>query len=139
MKGKQDKIEFIYTIAKKNKMKNFKIFMMALLLSLFIMSCNTLQTFSESDSVEYNLAKMYALHKLEKAFDTKIDVAKHFKAETNLSIEKVESIFGKQLTRKFTDSLSLVFENQRVRTSLVYIKKEDNRVLIRLDRKPKIN
>lgn len=119
-------------------MKNFKIFMVALL-SLMIVSCNTLQTFSENDSLEYNLAKMYALHKLEKAFDTKIDVAKHFKAETNLSIEKVESIFGKQLTRKFTDSLSLVFENQRVRTSLVYIKKEDNRVLIRLDRKPKIN
>lgn len=105
-------------------------------IALLMCACSQLLNFSK-ESTEYELLKFYAVSKLEKAFNIKIDLSKHFKAETNLSRSELEDIFGKGLTAKFTDTLSLTFENQKVRTALIYIKKDSTRVIIRLDRKPK--
>lgn len=124
-------------------MKKF-IFSMVILFMLAITTTSCNENFSNifrnanNENSEVEFAKVYVVHKLEAALGIKIKFDTNFEAKTSLPISKIKTIFGERLVNKFSDSLHLTFENQKVKTQIAYIKIDDNNCTIAIKREPKV-
>lgn len=119
-------------------MKKFIFSMMVLFMLTITTSCNESFYNATNESPEVEFAKVYVVHKLETALGVKIKFDTNFEAKTSLPISKIKTIFGERLVNKFSDSLHLTFENQKVKTQIAYIKIDDNNCTIAIKREPKL-
>ncbi len=113
---------------------------MALIMGMFcvVQSCNILQQAGNSDSVEMQILKSYAVGKLEQVFEVKIEDKPYFSASKRISNQKFERIFGQKINQKITDTCRLYFENQKVRTQLAFYKVNADTSYITFQREKKL-
>lgn len=124
-------------------MKKIFFLLMMCFFAFIIPSCKGIfdNSMTNSNNPEVELAKVYVVHKLESALGVKIKFDTDFEAKTSLPITKVKQIFGDKLVNKFSDTLLLTFENQKVKTQIGYVKLDSLNCAIAIKRhlKAKIN
>lgn len=104
-------------------------------LFIFLVGCIGLKDTPQDDRVEWQFAKIYTLHKLEKIFGVRLDFSKDVEVSINVDALEFASIMGDGLSKKIGDGFSVRFMNRKVNTffEVLKIKNErDDRLLYRV-------